>query len=381
MTNDREYIPIGFDAKRIVANGTGLGAYGRNLVNALAALPGRYRFVLYAPDEGRSDLRSQVRTSARVSFAYSGCHWRLSKDRWRAAGVVDDARRDGIRLYHGLSGELPQGLRKAGIRSLMTVHDLIFMRHPEYYKPVDVWLYNRKFYRSLQECDRIVAISECTKRDILYYSDYPEDRIDVIYQSCDTRFGSAVSEEKSREVAARYSLPERYVLNVGTVEERKNVLLAVKALRKLPADVSLVVVGRHTQYEDDVREWAARNGVDGRVVFFEGVANDDLPVFYQRASAFVYPSRYEGFGIPVIEAIQSGLAVVAAKGSCLEEAGGPDSYYVDPDDADGMARALDEILSGQAKERAARARQYVRRFENADVAQQMISEYDRLIAE
>ena len=381
MINDREYIPIGLDAKRIVANATGLGAYGRTLVNALGALPGRYRFLLYAPDGGRDSLRRQVKVSEKVEFAYSGHHLRLFKDLWRSRGVVADAVRDGVRLYHGLSGELPQGLHKAGIRGLMTVHDLIFMRHPEYYKPVDVWLYKRKFYQSLRECDRIVAISECTKRDILYYSDYPADRIDVIYQSCDTRFRDPVSGEKSREVAARYGLPARYVLNVGTVEERKNVLLAVRALRKLPADVCLVVVGRHTSYEDDVREWAARNGLADRVLFFEGVANEDLPVFYQRASAFVYPSRYEGFGIPVIEAIQSGLAVVAAKGSCLEEAGGPDSYYVDPDDAEGMAAALNEILATGAEERRARARQYVTRFENTNVAQQIIGEYERLMKE
>ena len=118
--------------------------------------------------------------------------------------MVADAVRDGVRLYHGLSGELPQGLHKAGIRGLMTVHDLIFMRHPEYYKPVDVWLYKRKFYQSLRECDRIVAISECTKRDILYYSDYPADRIDVIYQSCDTRFRDHITLEGLKKVRSYF---------------------------------------------------------------------------------------------------------------------------------------------------------------------------------
>ena len=372
-------ISIGLDAKRIVANATGLGAYGRNLVNALASEPGRYRFILYAPDAGRNDLRSQVRESERVGFAYSGCRWRLAKDRWRAAGVVDDARRAGVRLYHGLSGELPAGLQRAGIRSLMTVHDLIFMRHPEYYKPVDVWLYKRKFHRSLHEADRIVAISECTKRDILFYSDFPEDRIDVVYQGCDTRFREPVGEGKMREVAARYGLPPRYVLNVGTVEERKNVLLAVKALPQLEADVCLVVVGRRTRYADTVWQWVARHGLTSRVLFLEGVPNSDLPAIYRRASAFVYPSRYEGFGIPIIEAIQSGLPVVAAKGSCLEEAGGPDCCYVDPDDSGAMAAALNGILSTDQQQRVERAKNYVRRFENSNVAQQILQEYDRII--
>ncbi len=131
---------------------------------------------------------------------------------------MKDLRNDGVSLYHGLTGELPSGLHKAGIPSVVTIHDLIFLRHPEYYKPIDAWLYKRKFYRTLQEADRVVAISECTKRDILYYSDYPEDRIDVIYQSCDTLFAQDVEEPKLREEKERYHLPDSFILNVGTIE-------------------------------------------------------------------------------------------------------------------------------------------------------------------
>ena len=201
----------------------------------------------------------------------------------------------------------------------------------------------------------------------------------MVYQGCDTRFREPVGEGKMREVAARYGLPPRYVLNVGTVEERKNVLLAVKALPQLEADVCLVVVGRRTRYADTVWQWVARHGLTSRVLFLEGVPNSDLPAIYRRASAFVYPSRYEGFGIPIIEAIQSGLPVVAAKGSCLEEAGGPDCCYVDPDDSGAMAAALNEILSIDQQQRVERAKNYVRRFENSNVAQQILQEYDRII--
>jgi glycosyltransferase involved in cell wall biosynthesis len=180
-------------------------------------------------------------------------------------------------------------------------------------------------------------------------------------------------------VKERYQLPSRYILNVGTVEERKNVLLAVKALPQLPNDVQLVIVGRRTRYADSVWEWATRHGVSDRVMFLEGVPNSDLPAIYRSAAAFVYPSRYEGFGIPVIEAIQSGLPVVAATGSCLEEAGGPDSYYVNPDDSDAMAATLNDILSTDQQERIARSQEYVKQFENANVAQQILKEYDLLL--
>ena len=370
-------IRIGFDAKRIVANGTGLGSYGRNLVNALALRADGPKLMLYAPDRGRDALRQQVDENERVRFVYSGKHWRISKDIWRRMGMVADLQRDGIGLFHGLSGELPRGIKAAGIPAVVTIHDLIFFPHPEYYHWIDVQLYKRKFYRTLREATRIVAISECTKRDILRYSDYPEDRIDVVYQSCGTAFSAPVSDDKIAEVRHRYGLPARFVLNVGTIEERKNVLLAVKALEKLPSDVALVIVGRRTGYADRVERYAEAHGLQRRVVMLQGIPNADLPAIYQAAGVFVYPSRYEGFGLPIIEAIQSGLPVVAATGSCLEEAGGPANAYVDPDDHEAMARAINLWLSNDnLRQRVvAESREYVRRFESTDLARDMIEIY------
>ena len=374
-------IKIGMDAKRIVRNASGLGSYGRNLVNALTDSSDCPELVLYAPDEGRADLRSQVHTSARLRFAYSGKRWRLAQDLWRGKGIVADLRRDGIDLYHGLTGELPQGVRRAGIKTVVTIHDLIFLRHPEYYHRLDVMLYRRKFYRTLREADRIIAISECTKRDILYYSDYPADRIDVIYQNCSSDFRRTAGDGERAAVRRRYALPEHYILNVGTIEERKNVMLAVKALPQLSRREYLVIVGRKTSYTDEVMEYAAHHGVDDRIVLLHGVPNADLPALYQMADVFVYPSRYEGFGVPVIEAAQSGLPVVAATGSCLEEAGGPDNSYVDPDDSDAMAAALNRLLADDDERRrvAQLGSEYVRRFEGNRVAEQMLEEYRRVL--
>ncbi len=370
-------IRIGMDAKRIVRNASGLGSYGRNLVNALTDRSDCPELLLYAPDQGRDDLRSQVRASEKMRFVYSGKHCRLAQDWWRGRTIVKDLLRDGVDLYHGLTGELPQGVRRAGIKTVVTIHDLIFLRHPEYYHRLDVMLYRRKFYRTLHEADRIIAISECTKRDILYYSDYPADRIDVIYQTCSSDFRRTASEAERTLVRRRYSLPDHYILNVGTIEERKNVMLVVKALQQLPRQEHLVIVGRKTGYTNEVMEYAAHHGVDDRIVLLHGVPNTDLPALYQMADVFVYPSRYEGFGVPVIEAAQSGLPVVAATGSCLEEAGGPDNYYVDPDDEDAMASALHRLLTDEAERlRVAHSgSEYVRRFEGNRLAEQMMDEY------
>ena len=133
---------IGYDAKRIVRNGTGLGSYGRTLVNDLAPIMPDTTLRLYAPDAGLDDLRCQVQPRENVRFCYPRhLRFRLQRDWWRMKGVVKDLRRDGVELYHGLSGELPEGLSAAGIPGVVTVHDLIFLRHPEFYPAIDAFFY------------------------------------------------------------------------------------------------------------------------------------------------------------------------------------------------------------------------------------------------
>lgn len=370
---------IGYDAKRIVRNGTGLGSYGRTLVNDLAPIMPDTTLRLYAPDAGRDDLRCQVQPRENVRFCYPRhLRFRLQRDWWRMKGVVKDLRRDGVELYHGLSGELPEGLSAAGIPGVVTVHDLIFLRHPEFYPALDAFFYKLKFRKMLREATRIIAISACTKRDILYYGDFPEDRIDLVYQSCSTRFSQPVSPSLLEEARRKYRLPQRYVLNVGTVEVRKNILLGIRAMAKLPADLHLVIVGRQTKYQKQLDAEIRKLGLGNRIHFLQGVPNTLLPAVYRQAEAFIYPSRYEGFGVPVIEAIQSGLPVVAATGSCLEEAGGPDSLYVDPDDADGAAAAVLSAMENRTG-MVERSRHYVRRFENQDVASQVLEVYGKAL--
>ena len=368
-------LKIGFDAKRIVRNGTGLGSYGRTLVNDLAQYP--LRLNLYAPDKGRDDLRTQIVERDNIAFVYPAS--RHFKSYWRSRGIVADLKRDGIQLFHGLSGELPFGIRKSGIKSVVTIHDLIFLRHPEFYNPIDVQIYKWKFRQTIKEADYIIAISECTKRDILEYGGnlVSEDKITLIYQSCSPRFNTSQNYKTSN----LNSKLGRYVLSVGSIEPRKNTMLALKALHHLPDDISLVLVGRHTAYTDKLIQYAKANGLEHRLHILHGVPDADLPALYAGAECFVYPSVYEGFGIPIIEAISCGLPVVACTGSCLEEAGGPDSLYVAPNDAIGMANAIRRSLKGadDREERIQRSMDYIRRFSGTDVAGQVVDVYKRVL--
>ena len=373
---------IGFDAKRIVRNGTGLGSYGRTLVNDLAQRQD-LELRLYAPDKGRDDLRSQIIERPNVSFCYPhfSSFFHLPSSWWRVKDVVSDLQRDGVQLYHGLSGELPIGIRQSGIRSVVTIHDLIFLRHPEFYHWLDTKIYAWKFRQTLKEADHIIAISECTKRDIQYYGDVDDSKISIVYQSFAPRFSAIVTDEQRSQVRTTYQLPERYILNVGSIEARKNILQAVQALPLLPDDIALVIVGRHTSYTDQVLQYVREHRLEQRVRVLHGVPDEHLPVLYAMAEAFVYPSVYEGFGIPIIEAISCGLPVVACTGSCLEEAGGPDSYYVQPGNVEAMADAIRHTLIGaEGRElRIENSKKYIRRFGGCNVASQVADIYQRLL--
>ena len=384
---NRIFVPmiIGFDAKRIVRNGTGLGSYSRTLVNNLIVqCPEDTELRLYAPDKGIDALRNQIKSG--VTWCYpkrnSSLFTLLSplmKPYWRSHGIVNDLKRDGVEVFHGLSGELPIGLRKAGIKGVVTIHDLIFLRHPEWYNPVDVMFYKWKFHKTLKEATKIIAISECTKRDIIHYGKVEPERIELIYQSFSPQFkqnsspqNNTASEENSSLFTLHSSL-KRYILSVGTVEERKNLGLAVKALDYLPDNVHLVAVGRQTDYAKSLPKHP-------RLHLMGQLPIEELTALYDGAEAFVYPSRYEGFGIPIIEAISRGLPVVACTGSCLEEAGGPDSIYVDPDDAQAMANAIKSVLKGapDREQRIERSKEYIKRFEGNDVAAQVMQLYQNL---
>ncbi len=374
---------LAFDAKRIVRNTTGLGNYSRTLVtDLLRVTPSDWQLSLYAPDSGRADLRALVPEGPRLHYVYpEGRPLALQRSLWRIGPIVGDLQRHGVQLYHGLTGELPRGLRRAGIPAVVTIHDLIFLRHPEYYPLIDRHIYAWKFRQACREATRIIAISERTRQDIIELGQVSPDRIDLIYQSCSPRFQGALPPSTLAEVRQHYLLPPRFMLSVGTIEARKNIGEAVSALSHLPSDIHLVAVGRATPYAGRILAAARRQGLSDRVHFLHGVSDAHLQALYQLAEVFVYPSRYEGFGIPIIEAIHSGLPVVAATGSCLEEAGGPACHYVSPDDPQSLAAAVTRSLRGAEgrEQRIAESRQYVRRFEGTDVASQVLAVYEKAL--
>lgn len=374
---------IGFDGKRAVQNFTGLGNYSRYIVDILCQFGPENEFVLYAPkkrENKRLDKLTKQYQQLQLSYPTTSS-WKKFSSLWRVWGVTRQLEKEKIDIFHGLSNELPLNIHQSEVKSIVTIHDLIFLRYPQYYHSIDRKIYTYKFRKACENADKIIAISECTKRDIIEFFRIPADKIEVVYQGCDPSFIHPVAEEKKREVRAKYQLPDHYILNVGSIEERKNALSAVQALMMLPEQIHLVIVGRHTEYTDKVEHFIKENKLEERVHIINNVPFDDLPAFYQLAEIFVYPSRFEGFGIPIIEALYSGIPVVAATGSCLEEAGGPDSIYVHPDDIKGMADAFKQIYTDpeRKKNMIEKGHSFAKRFSEEKQAEEILNIYKKLM--
>lgn len=373
-------LTIGFDAKRAVNNNTGLGNYSRLLIESMARAYSGDRYLLYAPKMRENPRLAPVLAAPGVATRLPR-HGALTS-LWRVHGVTADLKADGVDLFHGLSNELPLNIAKAGIASVVTIHDLIFRHFPQYYKPVDRWIYDYKFSRAARAATRVIAISERTRADLVEIYGIDPGKIDIVYQGCDQSFGRAVSTEEIAAVRLRYGIDGPYIVAVGTVEHRKNQLLAVKALRGLPADVKLVIVGRRTAYAAEIDRYVGAHGLGGRVVWVTGAPMADLAPLYRGSLLSVYVSRYEGFGLPVIESLTAGTPVVIASGSCLEEAGGPSSPVVDPDDDEALAWQCRRLIDdeGLRAETARRGGEYVKRFDASGFTRRVRETYEKALA-
>lgn len=373
---------IAFDAKRITHNGTGLGNYSRFVVNGLSEAYPRDHFRLYTPGPGKETLRNRIESRSNVSFHYpESSLGKLIPSLWRSSGVSSVLQHDQIDLYHGLSNEIPTGLAKKGIPSVVTIHDLIFLRFPELYKSIDRSIYTYKFKQACLRSDKIVAISRQTQRDIQNYFDIPESKVEIVYQGCDPLFSKEIPEAIQSSVRDKYEIQGPYILYVGSIEARKNLLLLIEALKGLKENISVVAIGKRTPYADTVETYIRENNLGGRIKLLHNIPFSELPAFYHMATLFVYPSFFEGFGIPILEAQLAGIPVIAATGSCLEEAGGPGALYTDPRNAHELRGLIESVLNEPKLADAMRkeGKEYAKNFTPRKLADDMMRLYQQIL--
>ena len=278
---------------------------------------------------------------------------------WRSWTLGKQIKKDGLDIYHGLSNELPFSLSQSGSKpkTVVTIHDVIFMKYPEWYPAFDPFMYQKKWEHSCKVADKIVAISEETKGEIVNFLNIDESKIEVIYQSCDAAFydyDDAIFLQHgffmTKEYDIPYDVPSDYILYVGSITKRKNLLSLIKAINVLKLqyeETHLVVISRSNEqeYEAKVKEYIAENGLQKYVTFLDNVSQKHLPNLYRCAKAYINPSLFEGFGIPIIEALFSRIPVVCSDNVCFREAAGKGAVYVNAENVDEMAEAIHKCLT------------------------------------
>lgn len=371
---------IGFDAKRFFSNFTGLGNYSRFVIQALSEHETGNEYYLFAPRVRTHSEIKPILSRQNIKIVTPPGIYRFFRatSLWRTWGISKESKSKDLDVYHGLSQELPVNLPPS-VRKIVTVHDLIFIRYPHLYKSIDAAIYKAKVSAACKEADRILATSEQTKEDVIHYLKTDPEKIDVVYQGCHPDFKRIYSASEIVSLKVKYKLPEHYILNVGTIEARKNVLLLVKALALLPRDLKrhVLIIGRPTEYKKKIVEYAQLLGVGQWIIFLHNVSFADLPGIYQGSDVFVYPSLFEGFGIPVVEALESSVPVIAATGSSLAEAGGTAAIYIAPENERELADQLTRILSDASlrEQMIAAGKKHIAQFEPDVIARRLIDIY------
>jgi glycosyltransferase involved in cell wall biosynthesis len=351
-------VRIGIDARKL--HDFGIGTYIRNLLRQLARLDGQTDFVLLCrPDDSAAiaslgeNFRPVVETSGNYSLT----------EQWKIPLAL---KREGVTLFHAPHYVLPP---LVPCQSVVTIHDCIHLMFPQYLPSRLALTYARgSIAVAARRATRILTVSESSKRDILRFVDVDPDKIDVIYNGYDERFASEPVEEAIVRVRERYQLHDEFVLYAGNVKPHKNLERLIDAfhlVRKRGLDqLKLVMIGDQISRYAALRRAVHQHQLHKYVRFLGYLPEETLAVMYRLAGVFVFPSLYEGFGLPPLEAMASGTPVVTSNVSSLPEVAGNAAVLVNPYDpsaiAEGIYRVLtDESLRGDLRQRGlARARQF-----------------------
>lgn len=326
---------IGFDAKRYYHNHTGLGNYSRTIV---AAVKSRY-----------ADIEAMLYDEKALTRTFS---------------LGRRAKADGCCLFHGLSNELPRDVVRAALPSIVTIHDVAWRTFPDMYKPIDRALYDWKYGHSAKTATHVIAISQSTKKDVMKYYGVHEERISVIYQPVQDIYYNPVTREEALKAVLRHPVlsllpmfrpsdtsPDiSFLLTVGSINSRKNLLGMLKAYNEIPVTerIPFIVIGNGREYRGKCEDFISANKLRQWVTILDNIHDaETLQALYTLATALLYPSFYEGFGLPVAEAALQHCPVITSNISSLPEAAGPGALIVDPRSTDEIAAAIQKLLGSE----------------------------------
>jgi len=374
-----DILKIGFDAKRLFNNFTGLGNYSRTMIQNLNNYYPENQYYLFTP---KTQHKPDTKHFLNKPYNIIKPTWE-PKSIWRSFACTKQINKLKLQIYHGLSHELPIGIKKTGAKSLVTIHDLIYKTYPNDFKAIDRKIYDYKFRYACENADTIIAISKSTKTDLVSIYNIPPEKIEVVYQSCHQNFKKPLNSTQINTILKQYNLPNKYMLYVGSIIERKNLLGIVKAMQKIKDQIKipLVVVGNGKEYQQKVQNYITENNLEKQVIFTSHISYFDLPAIYQNASLFLYPSNYEGFGIPIIEALWSKTPVITSNISSLPEAAGKGAFYCNPNDENTIAEGIIKIINDAdySMQLTNMGYEHVKQFENDINAKKLMQVYKAVI--
>jgi glycosyltransferase involved in cell wall biosynthesis len=334
---------VGIDISPALFRPAGIGRYVADLTEALLHSDGENEYVPFYNRASEATVAHPFAGLRHLSTPLADKPWRLSVLVAHLARLSQDRLLPGIDVFHGTDNLLP---RLERIQTVFTLHDLAFRLHPETFTSLNRWYLSVMMPRFLRAADAIVVDSESTKRDAMRLYRVSQEKLRVVLPGVKSIFRPVTDTVRLEKVRSRYALPKRFILHVGTVEPRKNLPTLFEALKYLPlGDVRLVVAGRKGWSWEEIFVRLARLGLESQVVFTGFVADDDLPALYSLAEVLAYPSFYEGFGLPPLEAMACGTPVVASNSSSLPEVVGDAAILVAPGDVGGWKEALERLLT------------------------------------
>jgi glycosyltransferase involved in cell wall biosynthesis len=344
---------IAFEAKRAFNNFTGLGNYSRFVISALKEHYPEEQYSLFTPKVSKREEATLFhKENKEITVMPSGL-WKAGsmKSAWRSKRIGKLARKQKADVFHGLSNELPSGL-KGNIKKIVTIHDLIFLRYPDFYPFIDRNIYKKKFKSACKKADEIIAISEQTKTDIIEFFDIDSSKINVVYQGVHPIYKQDLKTRRLLYLLDQYSLHQPYFLYVGSIEDRKNAKDLVQAFKlvldQVKHDLLLLIVGKKTDYQKEVEKEINALRLEQNVRIFNNIPFTELPYLYKGAVASVYPSSFEGFGIPVLESLSVRTSVVTGNQSAMQEAGGEHALYADPKNHEELAAQMVKLAEDNA---------------------------------
>ncbi len=339
---------ICLDISPAVHHRAGLGRYAQELTEALLHLDKENEYVAFYNGPRGIAPQPPLDRLPRLTVGLSNKPWRMSVLLAHHLGLNMDRLFPGIDLLHSTDHLLPP-LRR--VRTVFTVHDLIFLFFPEYHLPLNRWYLTLMMPRFIRRADAVITVSECSRRDLVQVYGLDQARIHVIYEGIDDRFRPVEDREVVAAVRRRYGLPDGFILYVGTIEPRKNLTTLLEAYQTLKGqgfESKLVIVGKKGWLYQDFFQRLQELGLEDQVIFPGYVPDDDLPAIYSAAQVFAFPSLYEGFGLPVLEAMDCGTPVVCSNASSLPEVAGQAALTIDPRRPRELAQALQRVLEDAA---------------------------------